>query len=389
MACVQPVQGSTARHYYVAEVDCGVTPDNPVWTPIRFTSGMPALTADFLQGQELDGSREIKTARRGSKQVGGDISVELSPGSYTDLLDAALGSTTVAGGSLPLVNIDYTQSTKTFSTVDAVDFTTILAAGNLVYMPGLADGYSGPFIVDSVATQSFVVRGIDESLVDQTGGITDVNASSSVSVGNSRKTFSILTHFPDANGGIGEYYLENGVEIVGFSFDVSVNAIVTGTFSVIGRDLIPDSGEPAGSTYNPATTTEPFAGIDGAIYQDDVQVGFVTSVAMTNDNNASAQFELGSDSVAFVERGRANNTLSLATFYTNADQVKAFTDETILKVVVSLTGPSGGMVFEYPTVKYTSGTPEIGGETSVTQSIEAQALGINGPSLTIRELVAA
>ena len=78
MTCIKPATGARAAHYYVLEQDCGVTPANAEFKPLRFTSGNPQQTRDSLQSQELDGSREVADLRLGSKQTGGEINVELS-----------------------------------------------------------------------------------------------------------------------------------------------------------------------------------------------------------------------------------------------------------------------------------------------------------------------
>jgi hypothetical protein len=213
--------------------------------------------------------------------------------------------------------------------------------------------------------------------------------SDSLSTGVTRRTMSVLTHYVDADSGAGEYHITTGVEVTGFNFDISVNAIVTGSFPTIGRTYTADTTLPAESTFNSVSTTEPFAGIDGRILQDEALIGYVTSVAATNDNSQSAQFEIGDSGVSFIEKGRANNTLSLSSFFVDSTQFDKFINETEVAVVAILEGVDGALSFEYPVVKYTSGGPEVGGEESVTQTLEAQATGTaTQSSLTIRRIIA-
>jgi len=96
----------------------------------------------------------------------------------------------------------------------------------------------------------------------------------------------------------------------------------------------------------------------------------------TNDNAASAQFEIGSNSVAFIEKGRTNNTLSLSTFFDDTTLLAKFTGDTESSIFVALmpSNRAKAVAFNYGRVIYTSGAPEVAGEGSITQSLEAQAL---------------
>ncbi|MEJ4252744.1 phage tail tube protein [Enterococcus faecium] len=67
-----PFKGANTAQFYVAETTPGVTPANPVWSPLRNTGGVPAITRDTLTSNELDGSRETTSIRTGNKQVSGE-----------------------------------------------------------------------------------------------------------------------------------------------------------------------------------------------------------------------------------------------------------------------------------------------------------------------------
>ena len=81
-----PFKGANTAQFYVAEVTPGVTPSNPVWSPLRNTGGVPAVTRDALTSTELDGSRETTSIRTGNKQVSGEYAIELSSHSQDDFL---------------------------------------------------------------------------------------------------------------------------------------------------------------------------------------------------------------------------------------------------------------------------------------------------------------
>lgn len=96
MACPKPATGANTQVFYVEEVDCGVLPTNPVWTPLRFTGGIPQLQPESLDSSELAGIREVVNSRSGNYNVAGDINCELSYGTFDTFFAAALQSSWVA-----------------------------------------------------------------------------------------------------------------------------------------------------------------------------------------------------------------------------------------------------------------------------------------------------
>lgn len=78
------------------EVTPGVIPANPVWQTVRHTGTTLALSKETLQSEELRDDRQIADFRHGAQQVGGDISIELSYGSFDVILEALLEGTWTA-----------------------------------------------------------------------------------------------------------------------------------------------------------------------------------------------------------------------------------------------------------------------------------------------------
>jgi hypothetical protein len=250
----------------------------------------------------------------------------------------------------------------------------------LIQFSGFANAANNEvFLVTSRTALTCTVENSAGTLVTETdvAGVGAI-ASDTLNVGDNRYTYSIMTHYADADGGAGEYHIATGCEITGFSLDVSVNAMVTGTFSVIGQDLQVDVAEPAGSTYNAVGTTETFSSLDGKIYKDETVLGYVTSFSMTQDNEQSAQYAIGSDFASFIEKGRCNNTLSVSTFFLDSTLLNNFKNEDEVKLEITLLGEDGNYAFEFYRTVFTTGAIEVGGPGSITQTLDAQALNPTG-----------
>lgn len=371
---VQPYKGATTAQFYVPEVTPGVTPTSPSWRPLRSTSGVPAITRDALVSAELDGNREVSSIRTGNEQVTGEYAIELSQQSQDDLLAAAMTSDWVAGDSQTGLTVAVDSALKTF-TRTAGDFTLIAEAGDLVYFEGLTGDNAKPFIATSVTALVITGAGIQHTLTDETGVSTDFATADKLETGNLCKSVSILTWFKGKCGNPDAYVITRGVEFTGFTIEQAVNAMITGSFPFIGLNQEVLTALPSGSTFTTTYTADPFASVDVSAFEGSTPLVLVDTFTITNDNETSAQFELGNKSVAFIERGRANNTFSLAGKLYDLTMIKKFIAETEIELTSVLSGFSGAMSFTLRNARMTSATPEIGGAESVTLSIEGQATG--------------
>jgi Phage tail tube protein len=368
----QPYKGATTAQFYVEELTAGVTPTSPAWKLLRYTGGVPSITRDALVSNELDGSRETSSIRTGNKQVSGEYAIELSARSQDDLLAGAMTSSWQAGLTEASVEITVDPVAKTF-TRTAGSFTGDLV-GTLVAFPELSEENGKPFIVTSESGLILTGAAIQGSLSAETATTSYVEADK-LETGNLCKTFSILTWMKGQCGGADSFLLTRGVEFSGFSIEQAVNAMVTGSFPFIGlnQDIIPSV--PSGSTFVTDFDAQPFSSVDVSAFNGTAPLTLIDSFTITNDNAASAQFELGNAEVAFVERGRAANTFSLAGKLYSMALHQQFLNEDQIELTSILSGPDGAMSFTLKRAEFTTSTIEIGGPESITISMEGQATG--------------
>lgn len=369
-----PFKGANTAQFYVAEVTPGVTPTNPVWSPLRNTGGVPAITRDTLTSNELDGSRETTSIRTGNKQVSGEYAIELSSKSQDDWLAGALGSTWQSGVSLSGLSITVAPAGKTFTRADGSFITDGVEVGDLIAFTDLTGDNAKPFIVTEVSATVVTGAGIQHTLTTETV-TTAAKTGDKLKTGSQCKTFSILTWYKRQCGGADAYTLTKGVEVSGFTVEQAVNAMVTGSFPFIGRSQEILTTPPSGSDFSSVTFgDEPFSSVDVSVFDGSTPLR-CDSLTITNDNGASAWFELGNTNVAIVERGRAANTFSISGKLYDMAMIQKFIDEQQVEINSILAGVNGAMSFSLKRAELTAVTPEIGGPESITQSIEGQATG--------------
>lgn len=88
--------GSRHSLAFIPEVTYGVTPNTPVFQKLRNTKVTLGLSKTTKQSAEIRADRQISDYRHGARQVGGDIEIELSYGTFDVLLEAILGGTWTA-----------------------------------------------------------------------------------------------------------------------------------------------------------------------------------------------------------------------------------------------------------------------------------------------------
>lgn len=385
---VQPYKGALTAQFYVAETTPGVTPTSPVWSPLRNTGGVPAITRDALTSNELDGSRETSFIRTGNKQVSGEYAIELSSRSQDDFLAGAMTSSWVAGVAGTAVDVAVDAGAKTFTRSAGNFLTDGVEVGDLIRFADLPGNNGLPFIVTSVNDTVVAGAAIQYPLTTAAAAETGYATGDKLETGNLCKTFSILTWFKGQCGNPDSYVITRGVEISGFTIEQAVNAMVTGSFPFIGMTQEILTAPPAGSDFSQITfDAEPFSSVDVSVF-DGIQPLKCDTLTFTNDNGASAQFELGNSSVAFIERGRAVNTFSIAGKLYDMAMIQKFINETQVEINSILSGVKGAMSISMKRAELTAVTPEIGGAESVTQSIEGQATGNSQQSsIVIQRLV--
>lgn len=101
-------QGSRTRLSYVVESSFGATPSSPAMLEIPFSSHSINLSKARVQGNDIQSDRFPRVDRHGTRQVGGDLSLDLRPDDFDDFIESAFlntfgtsGATTLKPGTTP------------------------------------------------------------------------------------------------------------------------------------------------------------------------------------------------------------------------------------------------------------------------------------------------
>jgi hypothetical protein len=191
------------------------------------------------------------------------------------------------------------------------------------------------------------------------------------------RSFTIERHHEDIN----KYIRSTGCSFNSMSLSVAPNSMVTGSFSVIGKDLTTAGTAITGATYPAATTTDPFDSFTGAITEGGSSIAVVTALELNIDNGMEAQYVVGDSTTLQPPLAKSTVTGSITAYFENTTLIDKFINETSSAITFTLTDAAGNdYVFNMPNVKYNSGNPEVGGAGAITVTLDFIALFNSGIS---------
>lgn len=191
--------------------------------------------------------------------------------------------------------------------------------------------------------------------------------------GSTRRSYTLERKFADL--ATPEFHRYTGVEFNSMALSVAPNAMVSASFTVVGKDIALATSEVASSTYSSDVGNTPFDSFTGSITEGGSSIATVTSLDMTIENGLEPLFSVGSDTTNRPSIGKSRVTGTLVTYFDSKALYEKFINETASEIVCTLTDVDGNSLqIDIPNVKYNSGQPDVAGEGAVTVSMDFVAL---------------
>lgn len=180
-----------------------------------------------------------------------------------------------------------------------------------------------------------------------------------------QKSFTMERKFSD----IVQYGVFTGCTIDKFSLDVKPNAIVTGSFSVVGKGAS-YSASPLDASPTASQSYSPYDSFTGVMKEGGSTVAFVTGLSLSVANNLSPNYVVGSNQTPFITAGRTNVSGTLSCMFQDLTMLNKFINETETSLEFVLgNGTTQSYTFKIPRVRYTGGDNAVSGEGVVTLSM--------------------
>lgn len=380
----------------IVESVYGTTPDTPAMKVLRHKGTTMALAKGSIVSEELRADRQISDMRHGVKQVGGEITGELSYGTYDDYFQACLGGTWAAKAA-PYTASTISAAASDNSINDSALGLPVLLAGDKVTIAGFTgtagNNRAGAVVVSSTSAKLVISGGV--ALVDDAAGaaVTITTLSEQLKPGAIRRSFSILRDFTDAvDVGQNRYHLSKGIEVASLKLSMGVEALVQVVLGLIGKDQPePSDTAPDGITYVDANTNAVMDTFTGSITEGGVQIATVSELNLTLENGLAPKNVLFQDTIGRPSLGRSNLTATMTAYAENASLLKKFINQTESSVIFYMGDAAGNKYrVRIPRIKYTGGQMDTAGQGPIMIPAPFQALldPTTGTNLIIERIAA-
>jgi hypothetical protein len=342
------------------------------------------LTRENYASNENRQSYQVADMRLGTRSVTGSIEGELSPGSYSDLLEAVVARdftavTAITGLSVTIAtsgsNYTITRSTGSWLTGGVgPGMVCRLTAGSF----NAANLNKNFVVLSATATvlTVFVLNGL--SLVAE-GPI----ASSTLSVPG-KQTFVPLTGHTDQSFTVEERYSDIaqyeryvGNRVSNFSVSMPATGMSTVSISMVGKDM----DRAANTAYFTSPTGQSLTGIlaasNGVIIIDGAVVAIITSADIAIERATENAVTSGSNSLAGIFTGKIATSGTLNMYFIDGVMREKFSSDTEVTLVFGMTetssAASNAVVFTVPRAKLGS-FEKADAENGITASSTFTAL---------------
>lgn len=190
-----------------------------------------------------------------------------------------------------------------------------------------------------------------------------------------RRSFTVERLFADLAAIDNPYHRYSGCEFNGMELQINADAMVTGKFSILGRDLVLGGAALAGATYDPAPATSPFDSFTGTLNEGGVAIAVITEISLKLENGLDPRYVVGDKRTIRPSVKRSNVNGSITAYFETSALLNKFINETESSIDFELIDLAGNKYeFTIPRIKYTGGQPDVKGEGPITLSMPFQAL---------------
>jgi len=345
-----------------------IPPGNPTIAGLRYASHSLAQQQEVITSPEIRGDRQTLPGKRVSKSTAGDIQAPLSFESHEAFQLAAIGS--AAFSSAQSANTVSGTTVAASGLISGTGIANNVAVGDMVDINGFANtGNNGLYKVLSLPSGVNALEvdphpsGADEA------GVASVTCQplQKASNGTSMRVFTIEEQELDLSG-VFTQYVDQYVN--GYSMVADVGALVEQTFSMLGSEMIPDSGATIGDGSNtPSNDNDVMGPVDevmaiiqgvrGSALRIDVR-----RVEVRTEAGGRTRQNLGELAPSSIGHGTQKISGVMAMLKEDAVQLGRYTNFTDNLSMVYALKDSDGNIFAYdiPYIQYGDAQVPVSGQ---------------------------
>lgn len=321
----------------IADVGTAASPGTSGGQVLRRVASTVNLQRDPYQSQEIRSDRQVSDFRLGTKRVQGDISGELSPGTYWDFMVALCRGTAAAEiskSNTEFTSVAATNSTSKFTVAASTWLAQGIMVGDIIRFASLSVAANNDvnYLVTSLS-------GVDAFV---TPAPTDMSADTSFTVlRKGKKVFIPSSGHTDTLFGIEHYHqdvdlsqLFQECRIGRMQLGLPATGMATASFGFMGRDMqaLATGSSPYLTAPTAATTTGLVAAVNGLLRFGGSNNALITSADINFDLSPSGEPVVGSLLVPEIFLGDAQISGNLTFLLQDFTQLNNYTAETALEM---------------------------------------------------------
>ena len=201
-----------------------------------------------------------------------------------------------------------------------------------------------------------------------------------IKIGTTPRYFSIEDYAAD----IDQARLFSGCSVNTLSVSLAPNAMVAGTFGMVGKTMTMSATE---KTQDAATDASPFDAYSGDLEIGGATSAIVTAMDFTLTNGLAPTFVVGDDSAPSLEVGNAVIEGSMSVYFEDAAMINRFVNETETSLKVTVgdnAGTPNTLEFFFPRCKINSADVGVDGPTSRMIALSFVALRDDTEATSLR-----
>ena len=358
---------SSSAQLYMAEEECwGANPltvsPRPALTAVRFTGESLVHNQTFITTNEIRSDAQISDTVRTGVGATGDINFELSYGTFDRFFEGGLRNDwtdelDINSGSSP----DNPQTVTIASplnqlTVAGSPSPLVLAAvGRWIYVTGSTTSPSNNGFYRITANDGDGTVTVTPSFAAPESGTNLRIRGSHLRNGVTKKSYVIEKRFTDLSPIEVLYY--TGMRVGGVSLEITPGQILTGSLSFLGKRGfaantsigVSEAEAPGGDVANAVENI-------GDIFLDDAALDAdLTSLSFEVNNNTRDKPAVGNLGNIDIGLGRFNTNGNITMYFSSRVLYDKFLAATAHQFSFSLTIGSDAYMFNFPSIKFTSG----------------------------------
>lgn len=194
--------------------------------------------------------------------------------------------------------------------------------------------------------------------------------------GMTRRSFCCEEFYEDLANADKPYHRWKGLEFSKMALSIANNQLVSLNFDGLCQDVARDTAIVSGATYGAPNANDAMAFKDATFTVGGSSLGIITSLSLAVDRQLQPRYVAnGTTTLRPDSRNvKVNGTLEVWLETGAGALIDAFLDETERTLGATFLDPAGNsLAFALPALKFTSGMPDVKGDTSVPVSLGFEA----------------